>query len=229
MRKKTCLLAASLLGAFTIVDLAPVASARTPTDSGRVRALALFDKSAASYAALKGVSMKYKFLDSQGGKITRGQGTIDFQKPGNARITAPTFPAPKKTTSVPSFKQAMIFVPAGASVPLYALLRGKNPLRESTFLGEKALWKEIRSLPGGGVAATAIDSSGVNNAPVRFTFWFDPKDHLLRRVDLRMNLKGKAFYNFTTLTDIQLNPKFAPDTFIVKPVPKEKEVTPAPW
>ncbi|PQV63987.1 Thiol-disulfide isomerase or thioredoxin [Abditibacterium utsteinense] len=238
LKKPVCILAMSLLGAFTVVASAPIAAAQTSNNSTETEALALLDKSAAAYAALDGLSMKYTSFSDAGGKISRSNGAIAFEKSGRARIASSSFPpgrmmvtgaATDAEAAKTSLGEAMMRAPMGASVPLSTLVQGKNPLRETTGFNAHVLWNQIRLLPDNGVAATASpkDPRAGSGSDLNFTFYFDPTDQLLRRVDVKAQMKNKTFLDFTTLSDIQINPQFAADTFAAPKVadsPRDPDV-----
>ncbi len=214
----------SLFLAPLALSSAPVAAQTVTADPSEAAALALVDKSAAAYAKLNGLSQKYRFFNDENGRNARGTGTIEFEKSGAAKVTASNFPASvvmgaatDAEVAKVSLAMAMQKIPSGASVALFSLVQGKNMLGDATFFGSKLVWKNVRLLPDNGVAATANTPQMLGAADLKFAFYFDPTDHLLRRVDAQSEAKGRKLQNFTTFSDVQINPTFAAGTFEVAP------------
>ncbi len=223
MKKSLLFVGIVLLGAQGFAAPVRAQNAVAPV-STEAEALALLDKSAKAYAALEGLSMKYRFF-IEGAKISNGEGAIAFEKSGRARITSSIYPSKVNGPRVmgdagsakESLERAMGLIPSAASVPLSSLVQGKNPFREENF-GPIGMWKNIRLLPDNGVAATG-DNEGLASPTddVDFALYLDPTDNLLRHVEVKARMEDKTFFQAITLSDIQINPQFAPDTFVLPP------------
>lgn len=222
MKKPCFVLAAALLNSPLFLLPAGAQTTVVPASS-EAAAMALVDKSAAAYAALRGLSMKFTEVDNQDGQILRAGGTIAFEKSGRVRLTssmqATLLVNPRAAANAEAAKavlrRAMLNVASGIGLPLAALVVGKNPLRENMMPNVPMKWSRIRLLPDGGVAARATPLKRSDGEPLDFTFYFDKRDALLRRVEVKEQNKGKKFHGIDTLSDIKINLKLAPDTFVV--------------
>ena len=241
MKKSTFIAAAALGGApiFVMPCAAQNASPPTATSplmtaaSSESEALALLDKAASAYGALDGLAVKYVSYNDERGKVTREAGTLAFEKTGGARFTTSKSGAitilpggasdPKR-----ALEAAMRRFPTAASLPLAMLVQGKNPLRESPLPGMKSPWQNVRLLPDNGVAVSIAASSALQQSPydLNFSFYFDPTDNLLRRVDLKARINGENYAALTSFSDIEINPTFAPETFIAPAPAVEPTVAP---
>jgi peroxiredoxin len=77
-------------------------------------------------------------------------------------------------------------------------------------------WTGVKTLPDEGVSMTTSFGTGARARTVTFNLYLDPTDHLLRRVEARSTIGLQQGLNITTISDVQLNPTFAPETFAFK-------------
>lgn len=234
-------LALSISGA---AHAAPATKVKAPQSRTNAAAVALLDKSARSYAKLRGLSMRFNEVSQRDGKTIQGSGLIQFARPAQAKIefhsaarTLKVVSDGKKTrvSRDPKMYQtsdvgdetplrSMIGrIPTGLGLPLAFLATGENPLTVDAPFS----WEKVALLPNNGVAMTA--RFGPTAPTLEFRLFFDPKDALLRRVEARQVYRGQQSRSVTTISNVKLNPRFAPSTFVWTPPQGAKEEIQLPY
>ncbi len=215
-----------------LAHAAPATKAKAPQNRTNAAAVALLEKSARSYAKLRGLSMRFTEVSRHDGKTTQGSGLILVARPALARIefnsagkTLMVVGDAKKTRVLRDpkmFATSQVLdenpvqsvlgqIPSWSRLPLEFLTIGENPLTANADFW----WENVTLLPDNGVAMTARFSP---SAPTpEFRLFFDKKNALLRRVETRTVFRGQESRSVTTISDVKLNPKFAPDAFVFTP------------
>ncbi len=232
---------------------APTAPAMAPAAAPKMdaRAVALLDQSVKAYAALDKLSQKFVITDNLGGTVnqsTSGSGTLQIQKPGNARLTmkvgdsqllyvsdgasliAQTNPTSyqKMEMSEGTITRVVEAMRSAASLPLGSMLDGKNPLSPDGGIP----WEKVALITRDGLQGVSMQlptQEGEN--PVTFQVYLDPKTHLVARVEAATSVvvkKGEkpvAYSNVTTFTTD--NSAITPATFQYVPPVGAKLITQA--
>ncbi|MBW3635564.1 MAG: TlpA family protein disulfide reductase [Armatimonadetes bacterium] len=117
---------------------------------------------------------------------------------------------------------------------LASLLSGKNSLletRKATLGLEGGSYRAERLAPillngvsSEGLRLTSRLDFGGKPMMIETTAWFDAKTRLLRRVQSIVQLPTARSVSVTTISETDLNPAFAPATFVWSPLPGAKEL-----
>jgi thiol-disulfide isomerase/thioredoxin len=194
----------------------------------------MLDRAANAYAALDGLSMRMAYYSEGDGEVLRGYATIAYEKSGRTRIKHSVIPTPmlySMASSDPKVAQAALgrniqFAGGPAVLPLTSLVQGRNPLRQpfTTVLDDKFVWGKVRLLPDHGVAVMVTPAADSDVPSLELAMYFDSNDHLLRRVDAQGQEDGEKFFQSSTLSDVQINPQFAADTFVEPKTTEPKRI-----
>ena len=236
MRKSIFALAVALFCTPLLPASAAPVSSKQNFD---VRAVALLNQSARAYAGLKGLSMhfstssRYRYSRRKDSDTTMTNGGIAFSRPGRAKVTWKlgtknlifqsdgtqvfTLSHPESVRYARGEKAMKIVfegIPTVSALVLRPFLMGDSLMKEKEFR-----WEKISLLPGRGVAMRG-QYGEFWKTKVDVKLYFDPSDHLIRRITIAMKQKDVAAeaLALTTLTNVRINPTFAPDTFALKPV-----------
>lgn len=212
------------------------------------QAMALLDESAAAYAKLQGLSMRINGITRRGEKVTQLSGTLMFSRPDLAKMTLKLNAQERLYLSdgsqvrlqdgPSSFKirryrgeNALLAVvgdnPLAMNFMLSQLVAGKNPGNQSN---PNIQWQRaaLLGLSINNITLTMrLKSPGTNPAvpfvTITYQLYFDPKTHLLRR----FGAQSRFLYAAETISEVQVNPQFAPDAFAFKPATAPKIAAPA--
>jgi peroxiredoxin len=203
--------------------------------SNEAQAMEMLDRAANAYAALEGLSMRVAYYHDGDGEVLRGYATIAYEKSGRTRIKHSVIPTPMiyaVASSDPKVAKAALgrniqFMGGPAALPLTTLVQGRNPLRQAsvTVMDEKFVWgNKPHLLPDNGVAVMVTPPADLDYPPLELAMYFDPNDHLLRRVDVKGQDEGEKFFQSTILSDVQINPQFAADMFVEPKLVEPKRI-----
>ncbi|RYG75623.1 redoxin domain-containing protein [bacterium] len=239
----------SFLPICCLLALAPIALAapevpsitkKAPAPKVDPAALRLLQESTKAYRALRGLSMSYANTEAIGDKpFSKYSGTIAFEQPNKAKMTfslrADTrmlvtdgkklYQQVEKNT----FEEAVfkaddnaidsVFedLPYWAGDILPVLMLGYDLITEADYD-----WESVTLSPDGKVLLKSVTRP--TEPSITFKLTFDPTDNLLRHVESNSLVERRTMSGNVALTDIQLNPTFGPDAFVVKPGPNLKVV-----
>lgn len=231
------------LGSSQLAHAAPTPKVKAPQNRTNA-AVALLDKSARSYAKLKGLSMRFNDVSQRDGKTTQGSGTIVFARPAQAKAefktAARTFIAVSDGKKVRMSRDPKIYetseigdddpiqvvignTPAGLGLPLALLTAGENELLDDSLF----MWEKVDLLPDNGVVMKSRPNP--SDPTLEFRLFFDPKNALLRRVETRQSYRGNESLSVSTISEVQINPKFSANTFVFTPPQGAKEEIQLPF
>lgn len=239
-----------LLSLVLILAVAPICQARPAPKARKAvanidpTAAALLQKSAQAYARLGSASMSFSVLDKRlaQGKTTtqRITGTIAFARPDKAklqfndghqvtlvlsdgvRFVRQTQPREyqefkiEPNTNANYIESVLRNIPSGLGIFLHLMAADEWKYANRLFTNQK-----MTLLPRNGVSLTA-KLVGSSSPPITFSLYFDPINHLLRRVEAKGSAEGQTRHDITTLTRTRLNPKLLPSAFAFTPGPGAK-------
>ena len=243
---------APLLAAPAAPAAPPMAPPMAPKPQIDAKAVALFDQSIKAYAALDKLSQKFAITDSIGGAPqtkSSGKGTLQIQKPGKARLEVdfgdkkmisvadgthlysqlnPTSYQKQEMGEDSGLRSVVGLIPSAASLPLGALMTGENLLGPDSGMP----WEKATLINGAGLEGVALQMPAQGGqSPVIFQVYFDPKTHLLARVEAATSITKKpgekpvAYSNITTFTPD--DSALTPATFQYQPPAGAKLITEA--
>lgn len=232
MKKSVLMLAGALLPApffpALATQTAPTTTTTAPAAPVDPAVSALIAKSIAAYGKLQGLSMDFAVSDKTGDKTLASSGTLAFAKPGSAKIEAKmddgtlilqtdgakvfmqidaktyrTIPA----TGARAMQIVLGGIPSAIQLVLPDLVMGKSPLESKA-----ARWEKVALLPDNGVTMTLPAASQLT-----VKMYFDPTNDLLRRVEATRTTPAGENLNITTLSNLKIDPQFAPAAFTYTP------------
>jgi thiol-disulfide isomerase/thioredoxin len=128
---------------------------------------------------------------------------------------------------------AMVGYGAGLGQMLVPLLTGKNPLPQMTsaaasfksgsYRAERLPLTLINGVGSDGLRFTTRLLLNGQLVMMEATGWFDAKTHLLRRVQTIIQLPTVRMVGADNITETDLSPTFAPETFVWSPPPGATE------
>ena len=176
-------------------------------------AVELLGKAAAAYKSLNTLSQTFSIVDKRGDKETVTTGTWMFERPDKARVEVES--NGKRSLTLSDGRQIVsqvapdafrrqdvdkagdlspiatvaFRIPGAATGPLSTLLDGKNLLVEEidNFAAAQL------SPQGGDDGLTFITKTEGEQPPVTFRMFFNPKTHLLTRVQGEIEVKGVQY------------------------------------
>lgn len=190
-------------------------------------ATALIEQSAQAYAKLTSLSMFFTaYTQPKRYEPRMTSGTLLLENPDKARLEykigqrkmilisdgnqqlAQTRSGKSFTSTLKpgeGFHVVLDNMPSSMASYLHTLATGKW-----TGRGKQLITRKAKLIPDNGVELT-LKVEGFTD--IIEVLYFDPTDHLLRRVEARGTYKGNSFLEITTLTSVQINPVLPPEAF----------------